>query len=199
MQAEGLKSSDATRPITSAQTSGGFRIDIGNDGLAVTAISPFRFSRPSRKTYLLLGLAFCVGLSLLQASGSVFVIGAAFVLVVLILRYTFVETHNLRCTRDNLEVIDLVRGRTRKTRVFLRTAVREIRFGPVSYGRYGAVCGLIFTVADEKVKVLSGLQCVEAQKILDELQRLGYDTVRDVGMPMMVEMEESRRKFWGIS
>jgi hypothetical protein len=42
------------------------------------------------------------------------------------------------------------------------------------------------------------LASVEASKILNELKNLGFDTKTDVATPMMVEIEESKRKsFWG--
>ena len=68
-----------------------------------------------------------------------------------------------------------------------------VQFTVFSSGRYGTTCGLAFTVQSQKVKVLSGLKVVEAQKILIELGRLGFDAPCAVAMPMMVEMELERR------
>lgn len=93
-------------------------------------------------------------------------------------------------------MIRVVCSKVRGTRSFPRECVKRIRFGQVAYSRYGGTTGLIFTVDGKQEKILYGLECIEAQKILDELQRLGYDIVRDVGMRMMVEMAESRRKRW---
>jgi len=45
--------------------------------------------------------------------------------------------------------------------------------------------------------MLDGLEIIEAQRLLSELKRLGYDTVYDVGMPMAVEMAlERRNSIW---
>jgi hypothetical protein len=120
----------------------------------------------------------------------------AILLVLATLRYWLVGIHDLRCTRDGLAVIDVFHGRKTKTRFFPRAEVRRVRFGAVSYSKYGATCGLIFTAADKSIKTLSGLKCIEAQEILDELQRLGYNVVHDPTMPMMIEMERARRKSW---
>jgi hypothetical protein len=55
---------------------------------------------------------------------------------------------------------------------------------------------LICEAAGKRIKMLYGLKSVEANKILNELQRLGFDVSRDPGMPMMVEMEEAHRRSW---
>jgi len=117
-------------------------------------------------------------------------------LAVGVLRYFFFGVRNLRCTRENLEVIDVFRGRAKRTRSYRRGDVGGIRFGSVSFSRYGPTGGLISEVAGKRINTLYGLRCIEAQKVLDELQRLGFNVCHDPGMPMMIEMEESRRKSW---
>jgi len=117
-------------------------------------------------------------------------------LAIMGLPYWFGKAHNMRCTHQVLEVIDVRRGRTVQTSSYSRAEVNGIKFGAVAYSRYGAQCGLIFEVAGKRIKMLYGLKCVEAQKILHELQNLGFDVCLDVGMPMMVEMELSRRNSW---
>jgi hypothetical protein len=77
-----------------------------------------------------------------------------------------------------------------------RESVQRIRFGAVSYSRYGAICGLVFNVQGRDVKVLKGLESPEALRILTELRRLGFDTVQDVGTPMMAEIVIERRNSW---
>ena len=100
---------------------------------------------------------------------------------------------NLHCTRESLEVIRIARGKVRERWLFPKEVVKGIRFAPVAYSRYGSKCGLVFTVQRKMVKVLSGLECPEADTILKQLDRLGFDVVQDVGMPMMVEMALERR------
>jgi hypothetical protein len=104
--------------------------------------------------------------------------------------------NDLKCTRTNLEVINTFRGQARSTQSFLKADVKQIKFGALSTFSTRPLMGLVFTAGNKQVKILEGLKCVEAQKILDQLQHLGYDIVRDVAMPMMVEMEEEHRKSW---
>lgn len=99
----------------------------------------------------------------------------------------------MRCTRETVEVTDILPGRVKRTS-YARTEVKEVRFGTVSIARYGSVNGLIFEVADKSIKTLYGLRSIEAQRILDELQRLGFRVYSDPGMPMMVDIEKSIRK-----
>ena len=101
--------------------------------------------------------------------------------------------HNVRCTRETVEVTDILSGRVKRTS-YARTEVKEVRFGTVSVASYGAVNGLIFEVADKPITTLFGLRPIEAQRILDELQRLGFKVYSDPGMPMMVDIEKSLRK-----
>lgn len=102
--------------------------------------------------------------------------------------------NNLRCTHETLEVIRIRRGKKIERRTFARDKVGPIRYAVFSSGRYGSVCGLLFAVEDQELKVLANLQIVEAQQILNELERLNYSVVRDVAMPMAVEIEQDRRK-----
>jgi hypothetical protein len=75
---------------------------------------------------------------------------------------------NLTCTRDEVQAT-------------------WIRFGKVKRI-------LTFLAGGKLVKCLPGLKCVEAQLILNELERMGFDVVRDPEMPTMVQVEQSRRK-----
>lgn len=119
-----------------------------------------------------------------------------FLLTMVGIGYLLSRAHNLRCTRETLEVIDIIHYQGSETRSFSRTEVKGICFGAVSYSKYGAICGLVFEAAGKKIKMLYGLKSPEAQKILGELERLGFDVIWDPGMPMMVEMETSRRQSW---
>lgn len=178
---------------TEIEISGGFEIEVSPDELTVTKAGAIS-TRARLWMYLLYALAFCY--ILLSAGWSSSFIFLGVLLAAGIFRYLFVGVHNLRCTRENLEVIDVVCGQTERTWSYPRSDVKGIRFGTVSFSRYGSTGGLMFEVEGKRIKALYGLKCIEAQKILDELQRLGFDISQDVGMPMMIEMEQSRRNSW---
>jgi hypothetical protein len=173
---------------------GGFRIEIAGDELNVTADK----SRTATQfgPYLVAAFALCAFVLKVTVSHdffSVALVGTFFV-VVFGMQYFLARDRNLRSTRDTLQVVEMQRGNVSKTTSYGRSDVGQITFGGVSYSKYGATCGLIFRSGGNRVKMLYGLKCVEAQKILGELDRLGYDVEHDVGMPMMVEIELERRK-----
>jgi hypothetical protein len=113
-------------------------------------------------------------------------------------RLLFRHREVLRCTDDELEITDFDFGYAWRRRSFLRRDIKRIEFAAVGFSRYGAVTGLRFSATGKQVKCLRGLLPVEANRILSELKNLGFDTTIDVAMPMMIEIEESRRKsFWG--
>lgn len=175
------------------QTSGGFRIEVSQEGLAAIRDT----SLMSRfMLYLFYGFLFLYAVYAFQFQKDNFV-PVLIVLAIFLIGYLFAQDHNLRCTRDNLEVIDVLHGRTIRTRSFQRSEIKDIRFGIVSMFSKYAVCRLIFYGGRQNIKSLYNLKCIEAQTILNELQHLGYDVSIDPGMPMAVEMEQSRRKFWG--
>lgn len=174
---------------TELLVSGGFRIEIAADELTVTKTR-------GKNKYLVLPLAVFVGYLVWDNRSSWLLI--LLVAALFGIRYWFSAIHNLRCTRETVEVIDILPGRAQKTTSYARVDVKEVRFGEVGLSRYGSVNGLIFDVADKKVKTLSGLESPEAQRILNELQRLGFNTYNDPGMPMMADIEKSHRKF-GLS
>lgn len=98
-----------------------------------------------------------------------------------------------RCDRNMLEVVAEARGKQTIT-PYSKVQVRRSRYGVVSFGKYSGDNGILFDAETKTVKILCGLRPPEAQMILRELNRLGYDVEWDVGMPMMVEMELERRK-----
>jgi len=108
----------------------------------------------------------------------------------------FIGKKALHCTRNSIEVVNLVRGVERSRRSYPKAEVGQIRYSAVSYSKYGAVNGIVFEAAQKKVKSLSGLECPEAQIILKEFDRLGFKVFHDVGMPMLVEMALERRNSW---
>jgi hypothetical protein len=104
----------------------------------------------------------------------------------------------LRCSDDELEIFNFDFGYEWRRRSFLRRDIKGIEFAAVGFSGYGAITGLRFSAAGKQIKCLRGLPVLEANKILIELKNLGFDTTIDVAMPMMMEIEESRRKsFWG--
>jgi hypothetical protein len=185
----------AAQHLTGVQLSGGFRIESLPDELTVTRDAWLSFSSlRSRWAYFLL-LSFWL-LVLAVSAGRFFYIGIALGFVTGFLRYMFAEVHNLHCTRDSLDVIDVVRGRQKRTRSFPRTEVKNISYRALNYPMGAQHATLVVTLATQRIEALYRLKCVEAQQILYEIQRLGYDVEHDVAMPMMVEMEQSRRKSW---
>jgi hypothetical protein len=102
----------------------------------------------------------------------------------------------LRCSLEGLEIVRVVRGRVKGVRTFSRSEVKRVQFVDDSFFENGARGRLGFIASGRPVTALKRLGSVEAQKILNECRRLGYDVVCDTGMPMMIEMEESRRKSW---
>lgn len=74
------------------------------------------------------------------------------------------------------------------------SAVKCMQFTAINPGRRGGSMGLAFLAYGKKHKALEGLEAPEANTILEALQNLYVDTMRDPAMPMMVEMAESKRK-----
>ena len=182
---------DTLAPATQVQNSGGFRIETSADALTVAEATS-----TSQRLWMYVFYTLLIGWLLIRSISEKQYILLAIVLLLAVGILRGLSVHNLRCTRDNLEVIDVFYPRTRRIRAYARTDVKQIRFGPASFSKYGAIGGLIFEATGKRIKVLYGLKCVEAQAILDQLRRLGFDVFADVGMPMMIEMEQSRRRSW---
>ena len=172
---------------TDVRISGGFRIEISPQELIVTKTGSSAVSTLVLLAVLALG-------ALLSDSSLVY--SAIVVSAVLIGWYLSGVDHNLRCTRERLEVLDVFQIRAPKTRTYPCSDVKQIAFSAVSFSKYGSINGLAFEACGKRVKMLYGLKSVEAKIILDELERLGFDVFHDVAMPMMIEMEQSRRKSW---
>jgi hypothetical protein len=102
-------------------------------------------------------------------------------------------------TNDKLEIDNIEFGYRWRHRSFQKRDVKQIEFAAVGFSKYGTVTGFAFRGNGKRVKILRGLRSVEAQKILMAIRSLGFDTVSDPAMQMMVEIEQSRRKsFWGL-
>jgi hypothetical protein len=170
------------------QVSGGFRIEISPDELTVTEAK----AKHRYLSYLVSAVFIGYLIILVLARGP-----SSFWVLLLVaaggLWGWFTGVHNVRCTREMVEVTDILPGRVKRT-TYARAEVKEVKFGAVSIARYGSVNGLIFEVAGKPIKTLYGLRSIEAQRILDELQRLGFNVYSDPGMPMMVDIEKSLRK-----
>jgi hypothetical protein len=131
--------------------------------------------------------------SLIEHRQSTFFLGFAAIFGVSLLIAAHKSKSDIDCTRDSFRVIRKVRGKTTGTQIFSKSQVGVIKYATFSASQYGSICGLLFVVDGKKVKVLSGLEIPEAYRILGELDRLGYQVLRDVGMPMAVEMAQERR------
>jgi hypothetical protein len=186
-------------------SAGGFRIEIYPDELTVTAdrsaVQPRKKSAMGIFFMALVGIfvAFYFLFVFLPAilNGGFTYLAIVALLIAPSLLWAYLRgSKNLHCTHDNLEVIQVSNGRVRNKWLFPKDAVKGICFAPVSYSKYGSICGLVFTAQGKKVKILYRLECPEAQTILKQLDRLGFDVVHDVGMPMMVEMALERRNSW---
>jgi len=208
--------SEAATGAAETLTTGGFRIEIRPDELTVVAEPLFlaKLKNWNRKLRLV-GLAslfvpiFCIielvesppTLSslhdlpaMLKSSGPepaslrwVFPL-LWLVMIALSLLGAMLKGHDtLRCTRDEIEVIHTFRGRVRRQRSFSKAAVKRVQLGSAH---------LMFYVSGKRTQCLLGLKSIEAQRILSELRRLGFDAVDDIGMPMAVEIEQASRNFW---
>jgi hypothetical protein len=100
----------------------------------------------------------------------------------------------LQCTRARLNVTDVDLGHVWRRRHFAKKRIEEIVFGAVGL-TIGSRRGLSFLADGRRVRIFPGLRAPEAQRILTELKRLGFDTVRDPEMLLMIEMEQTRRKY----
>jgi hypothetical protein len=102
-------------------------------------------------------------------------------------------TVNLSCTQDKVQTTWMRLGKVKRVLSFPKNEVTRFQyvdgFNPFS-GRSSYLC---FSVGERLIKCLPGLKCVEAQLILNELERMGFDVVSNPAMSGMVQMEQSRR------
>lgn len=182
-------------------TQGGFRLEISPDELTVTADNRAWYKRNSSASQIiaLIGMiaVACIVLvdCLTNPTSRNLIILAVFLLFLtfaLVSRY-FQGTNNIHCTREHIEVIQIRPRSPAVSLLFSRSQAQQIRFGALAYGKYSAVMGIVFNANGKKIKTLRGIEIPEASIVLNELKKLGYDTVIDVGMPMAVEMALERR------
>jgi hypothetical protein len=192
----------AETPATETISTGGFRIEISASDIRVTADETAfdRIEKSARRR--IFTLVFCgvliaailLTIVMIPSYGDLELLLVMLLIVgISVLFRSFQGRNDIYCTRDTFQVIHVKYGKTAASWNFPRSEMGPIQFTVFSSGRYGTTCGLAFTVQSKKVKVLSGLKVVEAQKILIELGRLGFEAPRDVAMPMMVEIEMERR------
>ncbi len=187
---------------TETVLSAGFRIETTPSSIRVTA-DKTALSLPEKSTLNALKRAIPIVLS---AVLSVDVLINAFdsgrfapliplpaILALGYLSSQFRAKDDIVCTRESFQVIRKLRGKVVGESTFPKHLVGPIRFATFSASRTGSVCGLLFSVEGKKVKSLAGLEIVEADLILRNLDRLGYSVVRDVSMPMAIEMAKERR------
>lgn len=98
-----------------------------------------------------------------------------------------------RCTKESIRITRMVRGKPKRIRDFSTSEVRRIQYVHQDFPWFGSPSCLGFRARDKRVSCLDGLKTSEAQRILDELGRMGLDVARNPDMPVMIEMEEPRR------
>jgi hypothetical protein len=195
--------------LNSNEVSGNVRISILPNELIVT-IPATRVNSSAILSALLIAFFLYKLMDVVRAlvighPGSGGLIASAFVLpfvlwiVFQLSRGLFGHREVLRCTGDRLEITEFDFGHAWRRRSFARGDIKQIEFAAVGFSKYGAVTGLRFSASGKQIKCLRNLLSVEANKILSELRNLGFNTTVDPAMPMMMEIEESRRKsFWGM-
>jgi hypothetical protein len=121
-----------------------------------------------------------------------------FVMTMSFLAAVFKPTVELRCTSEALEIKRMFRQQVRRKRSYARADVKRIQFSSdyAPWWLRATHASLTFLAEGNPVSCLTGLKSVEAQRILNQLRRMGFDVVQDVALPMAVEMEQSSRKFW---
>jgi hypothetical protein len=193
---------DTTTESTDTIRTGGFCVEVSPSSLRVTADKTALAPKRKSAIRIALKIAFYCGFGLLiliniadsiERHHTIFLIGLAVIFGLSLLFSIFRGRNDIYCTRDSLQVIRKIRGKISGKWTFPKNLVGPIRYAVFSSSRTGSTCGLLFSAQEKKIKVLSGLEIVEAYKILKELDRLGYEVTHDVGMPMAVEIELERR------
>lgn len=175
--------------LDSSEISGNVRISIVPDGLIVTVPAIRTTSSlilPALLCAFLLYVSGGIAHDLLDGLwGSKALVFPALVLLVFswmsfqLVRMLFGRREVLRCTNDDLEIINFDFGCAWRRRTFLRQDIKRIEFAAAGVSRYFSVKGLRFEGAGKQIKLLRGLRSVEAQKILTRLSDLGFDTETD--------------------
>jgi hypothetical protein len=182
---------------------GGFRIDIEPDQL--TVVRDAGAAAPSTGTIAvrLLAVVCVVAVALKILFDAVPAFGnsppsvLAFVVILIgigVLWAWHSKADNIHCSRKRLEIVRAVRGRIAARRAFPRSHIRQIGFTAISWSTSGPRFAIVFKVNGREVEVLRGIESPEAQTVLRELDRLGYDVDFDVGMPTLVQMAIERRR-----
>jgi hypothetical protein len=181
------------------EVSGNVRISIVPDGLIVTLPAPRTISSlilPALLCAFLLYVSGGIAHDLLDGLwGSKAAVVPALIFLIFswmsfqLARMLFGRREVLRCTNDDLEVINCDFGYTWRRRTFSKQDVKGIEFASVGFSGYGAVKGLRFEGAGKQIKLLRGLRSAEAEKILTKLTALGFDTGEGPAIPATAEIE----------
>jgi hypothetical protein len=189
-------------------TSWGFRLSIEPDRLTVTRDLRTYDARTRKKRKLLLLLCLlwvCFSLYAMVQSfvhssrGSVTHGAIGFDWIGLLLcallpigwttQALYPQSRDIVCTRSSILVTQKLWLRGVRTRCFAREYVSRLQFVQPDLPWFDTPSYLGFRAAGKPCACLPGLKCIEAQRVLDELERLGYDTLRNPHMSVMIQME----------
>lgn len=182
---------------------GGFRIEISPDQVDITA-DPKAWKRQTKsQSRIWFGHFFVFivwSVAAFRILPQFIALGSAGLWVLLgLVCYIFAISRfdpnfNLHCTREYIEVIRIRRGKILSRNTYLQPEITKVRYVPISYSKSGAALGIVFQVAGKKIKTMRRLECIEGDRILTELHRLGYDTVFDVTLALRVQLARQRRE-----
>lgn len=98
--------------------------------------------------------------------------------LILVLRALYPGIDDLLCTRESVQVTHKILGKFQRVRLFPVTDVRGFRYVAEAFPWFGRTGCLGFFAAGKQVTCLPGVKGSEAQQILDELEKRGFDVIR---------------------
>jgi hypothetical protein len=125
---------------------------------------------------------------------SIFFLLCVVAIIVSVVYGIFKSKTRLHCTPEAVELIFMFRDRVRRTYSYAHTEIKHFQYDAGLSVFLGTTGSLTFFVNGRKISCLRGLKCMEGQRILEKLIKMKYDVVRDPGMSMLLEMEQTRRK-----
>ena len=114
--------------------------------------------------------------------------------IICVLIFLYPRPIDLRCTSELVQVMRRSRGRVTHIRSFPVADVKRIQDIAETLPWLDAPGCLGFFAAGKRVTCLPGLKCIEAEWVLDKMQRMGFHVQYDPGLPEMIEKEQSRRR-----
>jgi hypothetical protein len=93
-------------------------------------------------------------------------------------------TVNLKCTQDSVQITRLVWGKVRRVLSFPKSKVARFEYVEGMKLSSARSSYLRFFAGERMIKCLPGLKCTQAQLILNELERVGFDVLRDSEQPV---------------